>query len=631
MKKHLTQTNKWLNNYNDAKVSIPSNFVETGYDVQPLNYNGSWNGQFQNGEKISKYRLPQDYVQPSQQINNLYDAWGNMGEDIVYSGTPEYEQAKRDKTFKDVPNQLDEITVSPYNKQFPYYEQLTPNEKKYLRENLNSNDPISRQLKARATDGQGFNADKAKDFAMGYLRDLPLASLQAPQSTMVEGIEALRGNEYNFESAITPGSQRFPSETWNIENPAIALATDVLADPFLVGTVMRKPLQKVLQHTGDLVDNLGNKYLPNAHKINPLASKLNRYNRIVGEDAVNDLESFPANKASVFEANPHWLKGYKQVEVPKNQNIDFNNYLTQKEAAHARGQRMINQEHKFVGQDNEKLIDEFKNAAENHQDNLTAREWNIKHGDLQNPESLGVNKYGETVVYSDAPLSNANKARTAAHETGHYYINTFEEGKEWNSFFDFSSQPQKIRDYLGGKGMRGRGTIMGDEIRERAAQLKDYIAQKNNIPLNKDFKITNSQLDDALKNYVKDTKLDNNMTSFISSLKDKKGFLNAMNKYALTPAVGLGIVSQLEQKKQGGIIKNNRGQWDNEGEITQIGGGNITMKPDPLTGKSLTKPLLGISDKGEKKIMYPNKDYKFKNAKFVTEYPITKNWLNKYS
>ena len=78
--------------------------------------------------------------------------------------------------------------------------------------------------------------------------------------------------------------------------------------------------------------------------------------------------------------------------------------------------------------------------------------------------------------------------------------------------------------------------------------------------------------------------------------------------------------------EDGGIIKDDRGQWDHPGEVTEINSTEITMKPDPLTGKKLTRPLLGISDTGDVKIMKPGKDYKFKGTK-VTEYPVAQNGL----
>jgi hypothetical protein len=86
----------------------------------------------------------------------------------------------------------------------------------------------------------------------------------------------------------------------------------------------------------------------------------------------------------------------------------------------------------------------------------------------------------------------------------------------------------------------------------------------------------------------------------------------------LSPAMGF---------KEGGIIKDDRGQWDHPGEITEINSNQITMGPDPKTGKPLTKPLLGISDTGDVKLMRPGGNYKF-DGKRVTEYPIAQAGKN---
>ena len=83
---------------------------------------------------------------------------------------------------------------------------------------------------------------------------------------------------------------------------------------------------------------------------------------------------------------------------------------------------------------------------------------------------------------------------------------------------------------------------------------------------------------------------------------------------------------EIKAFKEGGIIDSDRGQWDHPGKITRIKGGNITMKPDPKTGKALNKPLLGISNTGERKMMYPGQDYQFEDdTEYVTEYPMAKN------
>ena len=71
--------------------------------------------------------------------------------------------------------------------------------------------------------------------------------------------------------------------------------------------------------------------------------------------------------------------------------------------------------------------------------------------------------------------------------------------------------------------------------------------------------------------------------------------------------------------RDGSIIKDDRGQWDHPGEITEIGSNEITMEGVPYD-------VLGISDTGDTKLMKPGKNYKFKGKK-VTEYPMAKDGL----
>jgi len=85
--------------------------------------------------------------------------------------------------------------------------------------------------------------------------------------------------------------------------------------------------------------------------------------------------------------------------------------------------------------------------------------------------------------------------------------------------------------------------------------------------------------------------------------------------------------------QNGSVIKDDRGQWgEHKGEPTRINQSDpdsyIDMGPDPLTGIPLTEPLLGISNKGEKRMMYPGEKHKFKKGtKYVDEFPIAKNGL----
>jgi len=72
--------------------------------------------------------------------------------------------------------------------------------------------------------------------------------------------------------------------------------------------------------------------------------------------------------------------------------------------------------------------------------------------------------------------------------------------------------------------------------------------------------------------------------------------------------------------KNGSVIKDDLGQWAHPGEITQIGSNEITMK-------GVDYPVIGISDTGDTKVMYPGKDYKF-DGNMVTEYPLAQDGEN---
>jgi hypothetical protein len=75
----------------------------------------------------------------------------------------------------------------------------------------------------------------------------------------------------------------------------------------------------------------------------------------------------------------------------------------------------------------------------------------------------------------------------------------------------------------------------------------------------------------------------------------------------------------LDSYEEGGVIKDDMGQWNHPGEITEIGSNQITMQGVPY-------PVLGISDTGDIQMMYPEEEYEFDGEK-VTEYPMAKNGI----
>ena len=71
--------------------------------------------------------------------------------------------------------------------------------------------------------------------------------------------------------------------------------------------------------------------------------------------------------------------------------------------------------------------------------------------------------------------------------------------------------------------------------------------------------------------------------------------------------------------RDGSVIKDDRGQWDHPGEITEIGSNQITMQGVPY-------PVLGVSDTGDTQMMYPEEEYEFDGEK-VTEFPMAQNGI----
>jgi hypothetical protein len=67
-------------------------------------------------------------------------------------------------------------------------------------------------------------------------------------------------------------------------------------------------------------------------------------------------------------------------------------------------------------------------------------------------------------------------------------------------------------------------------------------------------------------------------------------------------------------REDGGIIEDDRGQWEYPGEITKINSNKITMQ-------GVDYPVLGISDTGDTQIMQPGQDYTYEGES-VTEIPM---------
>jgi hypothetical protein len=486
-------------------------------------------------------------------------------------------------------NPLNEVVVTPYDKYYPYYQNLSAEEKKHF----NDDTSIGRAIRSKAQDGVGFNADKATDFAMGWLRDLPLAGVQASQSALVEGVEALRGNESSLLNIIEPGKQRLPSDVWGIENDYYTMipaglpgsfmpvnlktvgntAMDIVADPILIEGFLKQPLQKGIRQLRKIKTNIDPNFnftdqlaIQKERLLNPkIKDKFFKYQRKLNEDNI-------ANKLAKSRA-------------------DVNNRITPENYDD------------FIEKTQSGYLEELASIHNKY------------------PHNLGVSSYGEIpVVFKDAPFNKLQKSAIAGHEGNH-------------SLFANTISKEMGEDILKPFGGTGSRPVRGypdkhqvDEVFARMSQMKNAFGMKGNE------KFTRAHLDKIRKSYSKeflDNSIDDMLTKIPPGSKQEANFIKNMNKYAFgiaagLSAAGLSAASQLEEEpvpgmKQGGVIKDDMGQWNHPGEITEIGSNQITMQGVPY-------PVLGISDTGDTKLMKPGKDYKFKGKK-VTEFPMAKNGI----
>jgi hypothetical protein len=80
-----------------------------------------------------------------------------------------------------------------------------------------------------------------------------------------------------------------------------------------------------------------------------------------------------------------------------------------------------------------------------------------------------------------------------------------------------------------------------------------------------------------------------------------------------------------QEFKNGGVIEDDRGQWEFPGEITKINSGNITME-------GISYPVYGVDNLGNSQMMYPGQSYQFPGTS-VIEYPQIKSKIktNRFS
>jgi hypothetical protein len=316
-----------------------------------------------------------------------------------------------------------------------------------------------------------------------------------------------------------------------------------------------------------------------------------------------------------------WLKGYKEVpksfkseidwnkwnsEIPSNQEL-INEYRTIEQASKANNTWMKNPNGSAFKGTPEQFVQQ-------NSQNFKKAFGNTKVRDLEG--NIQIANHGTFNKFDEFDLNEFGKTDSGFYGKGVYFHpNTNSRGQygniDMNSYVNIEnpmphSEPSRLF------GREGRGGYFDQKTGDRIEVDDVSSLWKNKY----DGYITNH----SSPRQFNDREYITNIPSNIKSATGNNGMFDMTNPNiykALVPAaIGVGA---LEQKKEGGVVKDNDGYWnpDNHGKVVEIGSPYITME-------GVDQPLLGISDEGDQQYMTPGNNYKFKGTK-VREYPMAKN------
>ena len=160
------------------------------------------------------------------------------------------------------------------------------------------------------------------------------------------------------------------------------------------------------------------------------------------------------------------------------------------------------------------------------------------------------------------------------------------------------------------------------ELMSARSQMNDKLLKQGKSS-EEAMQLLQNPTDEMLDDLIKTGKLDqffkqNRWGKSKVPMQTKRDLLRILPA-AVPAAVGIGA---LQQEKDGGVIKDDMGQWNHPGEITEISGDTMA------TNGYGDIPLYVVPDVGEPRMVEPNTGIqKFPGAKKFTEYPMAKNGL----
>ena len=318
--------------------------------------------------------------------------------------------------------------------------------------------------------------------------------------------------------------------------------------------------------------------------------------RVIDPETGRAMTEIPGSNINVYGDKPHWWKGYQQLDLPGRNYFEGplpiipRNNMIQSSAIDSALEKELRPYISRIGEPSISREEEVFRNVMGHEYRDAKELENTIHFDsngniISNPD---INK--PNLIKKD--LSESNNIK-------HEY---------------FNNSGNKVATFSGTKDPKGY-----------------YV---NSINVEPQFR-RKGIASDIYKNIAKDLQSKNEGTLLSRSTqhqftdKDELGrsiapanklWENLVNKGEAEKFIeGMSHSYKMKPLENGGIIKDDMGQWAHPGEITEIGSNDITMEGVPYD-------VLGISDTGDTKLMKPGKNYKFKGKK-VTEYPMAQNGI----
>jgi len=283
-------------------------------------------------------------------INKLQDG-GNVEYDYVNYGTPEYQQAYEQGRFAHAPNPLEGVTLTPYDKDYPFYQNLSPQEKKMF----NDKGPVGRGVRRKAQTERGLAEDTLDvvnpllyGVAGGFLAPYAIApiieglgaagaaaysaaaptvtqalSSQLPLMSSIPG--ATLGNAliaadvyYSADQLVDPKSDTRQSISTAIEDPSLGNIASATGHSALTSTGFIFPNYRAAKSS--LVDDfskLGN-YIATETPLKPVANKISHFAKDVDNHINFKRKSIELNQADQKANDSFWDKHF-QIDDAQNE------------------------------------------------------------------------------------------------------------------------------------------------------------------------------------------------------------------------------------------------------------------------------------------------------------------------